>query len=52
MSDTLTQSELSTAGADGVTGVAIDLIGVTKRYPGQRRAAVEPLDLHIPPGRS
>ncbi|QGN34522.1 ABC transporter ATP-binding protein [Microlunatus sp. Gsoil 973] len=52
MSDTLSPSESSTpaSSADGVTGVDIELIGVTKKYPGQRRAAVEPLDLHIPSG--
>ena len=52
MSDTLSQPEstTTTTSADGVTGVDIELIGVTKKYPGQRRAAVEPLDLHIPSG--
>lgn len=32
------------------TGVDIELIDVVKRYPGQKRAAVESLSLHIPAG--
>jgi osmoprotectant transport system ATP-binding protein len=33
-----------------VSGVDIDLVDVVKRYPGQKRAAVEGLSLHIPAG--
>ncbi|HEY9290338.1 MAG TPA: ABC transporter ATP-binding protein [Microlunatus sp.] len=44
------QAAPTNSGREGVTGADIDLIGVTKKYPGQKRAAVEPLDLHIPAG--
>ncbi|QDP94758.1 ABC transporter ATP-binding protein [Microlunatus elymi] len=55
MSDTATSvstpaGTTQPTGSSGVTGVDIELIGVTKKYPGQKRAAVEPLDLHIPAG--
>jgi osmoprotectant transport system ATP-binding protein len=33
-----------------VSGVAIDLVDVAKRYPGQKKAAVEGLTLQIPAG--
>jgi osmoprotectant transport system ATP-binding protein len=33
-----------------ISGVDIELVDVTKKYPGQKRAAVEPLSLHIPAG--
>src|SRR4051812_46178070 len=36
--------------AAGVSGVAIDLVDVVKRYPGQKKAAVEGLTLQIPAG--
>jgi osmoprotectant transport system ATP-binding protein len=57
MSDSLITNDTSANGdgtsraaIDARTGVDIELVGVTKKYPGQRRAAVEPLDLHIPSG--
>ena len=40
----------SSVADSATTGVDIDLVGVTKKYGGQKRAAVEPLDLHIPAG--
>ncbi|WP_299037703.1 ABC transporter ATP-binding protein [uncultured Pseudokineococcus sp.] len=35
---------------DGVSGAAIDLVGVTKSYPGQGGAAVDRISLQIPAG--
>jgi len=35
---------------DGVSGAAIDLVGVTKSYPGQGAAAVDRISLQIPAG--
>lgn len=44
-------SETSTAPAEAeVSGVDIELVDVVKRYPGQKKAAVEGLSLHIPAG--
>ncbi len=44
-------SETSTAPAESeVSGVDIELVDVVKRYPGQKKAAVEGLSLHIPAG--
>ncbi|SDS72575.1 ABC transporter ATP-binding protein [Microlunatus soli] len=51
MSETVAERQQSTGEVDNpITGIDIDLVGVTKRYPGQKRAAVEPIDLHIPAG--
>ncbi|MET9021629.1 betaine/proline/choline family ABC transporter ATP-binding protein [Actinopolymorpha sp. NPDC004070] len=58
MSESTQQSAGSTgAGSSGSAersdnghGVPIDLVGVTKRYPGQRAAAVEDVSMHIPAG--
>src|SRR6476646_390124 len=41
----------TTATDDAVSGVDIELVGVTKRYPGQKKAAVEDVNLHIPAGQ-
>ncbi|GAA2758068.1 betaine/proline/choline family ABC transporter ATP-binding protein [Actinopolymorpha rutila] len=38
------------ARSDHVHGVPIELVNVTKRYPGQRAAAVEDVSMHIPAG--
>jgi osmoprotectant transport system ATP-binding protein len=48
----LTQTTSTTPApeAAGVSGVAIDLVDVVKRYPGQKKAAVEGLTLQIPAG--
>ncbi len=43
-------SETTTPEARTVSGVAIRLEGVTKRYPGQRTAAVDAVDLEIAAG--
>jgi osmoprotectant transport system ATP-binding protein len=40
----------SSADETEVSGVDIELTDVVKRYPGQRKAAVEGLSLHIPAG--
>ena len=40
----------TTAPAAGVSGAAIDLVDVTKRYPGQKAAAVDGLTLNVPAG--
>jgi osmoprotectant transport system ATP-binding protein len=45
-------SETSTAPTEPeVSGVDIELVDVVKRYPGQQKAAVESLSLHIPAGQ-
>ena len=49
ITDTTSTTTESTAAA-GVSGVDIDLLNVVKRYPGQQKAAVEDLSLHIPAG--
>jgi osmoprotectant transport system ATP-binding protein len=47
----LTQTTSTTPTPDtAVSGVAIDLVDVVKRYPGQKKAAVEGLTLQIPAG--
>ncbi len=55
MSETVTQRSEPT-GADvaarTVSGVAIRLEGVTKRYPGQQTPAVDAVDLEIPAGQT
>jgi len=40
----------TTAGEPELSGVDIDLVDVVKRYPGQKKAAVDGLSLHIPAG--
>ena len=40
----------TTAPETGVSGAAIDLVDVTKRYPGQKAAAVDGLTLNVPAG--
>jgi len=40
----------TTAPDADVSGAAIELVDVTKRYPGQKAAAVDGLSLHIPAG--
>jgi osmoprotectant transport system ATP-binding protein len=40
----------TTAPEAGVSGAAIDLVDVTKRYPGQKAAAVDGLTLNVPAG--
>ncbi len=47
MSETLTQADERT-----VSGVAIRLEGVTKRYPGQQKPAVDSVDLEIAAGET
>ncbi|HEY0619264.1 MAG TPA: ABC transporter ATP-binding protein [Kribbella sp.] len=47
---TQTTSTTPTPDTADVSGVAIDLVDVVKRYPGQKKAAVEGLTLHIPAG--
>ena len=43
-------TSITTAPAAGVSGAAIDLVDVTKRYPGQKAAAVDGLTLNVPAG--
>ena len=54
MSETSTPdtSTSHTAAARRVSGVSIRLDGVTKRYPGQDRPAVDDVDLEIPAGET
>ncbi len=40
----------STAPGGEVSGVDLELVDVVKRYPGQKKAAVDGLSLHIPAG--
>ena len=40
----------TTAGEPELSGVDIDLVDIVKRYPGQKKAAVDGLSLHIPAG--
>jgi osmoprotectant transport system ATP-binding protein len=47
---TQTTSTTPTQDTADVSGVAIDLVDVVKRYPGQKKAAVEGLTLQIPAG--
>ena len=47
----ITTTTTTTATDDAVSGVDIELVGVTKRYPGQKKAAVEDVNLHIPAGQ-
>jgi len=47
---TQTTSTTPTPDTADVSGVAIDLVDVAKRYPGQKKAAVEGLTLQIPAG--
>jgi osmoprotectant transport system ATP-binding protein len=47
---TQTTSTTPTQDTAEVSGVAIDLVDVVKRYPGQKKAAVEGLTLQIPAG--
>jgi osmoprotectant transport system ATP-binding protein len=47
---TQTTSTTPTPDTADVSGVAIDLVDVVKRYPGQKKAAVEGLTLQIPAG--
>jgi osmoprotectant transport system ATP-binding protein len=53
--DTTTTQTLTTDTGDttdsAVSGVDIELVGVTKRYHGQKKAAVEDVNLHIPAGQ-
>ena len=50
MSETTMTEIDSSADETEVSGVDIELTDVVKRYPGQRKAAVEGLSLHIPAG--
>ncbi|HSE09586.1 MAG TPA: ABC transporter ATP-binding protein [Nocardioidaceae bacterium] len=51
MTITESTSATSTSPSDsGVSGVDIELVDVTKRYAGQKTAAVDGLSLHIPAG--
>jgi len=43
--------ENQTHHADAVSGVEIVLEGVTKRYPGQKQAAVQDVSMTIPAGK-
>ncbi|MEJ5946528.1 ATP-binding cassette domain-containing protein [Pseudokineococcus basanitobsidens] len=38
------------SGGEGVSGAAIDLVGVTKAYPGQGAPAVDSISLQVPAG--
>jgi osmoprotectant transport system ATP-binding protein len=47
----MTQTDAHTASTQQVThGVDIDLVDVTKRYPGQQQAAVDDISMHVPAG--
>lgn len=52
MPETTTRPDAGTLdGSPGdVSGVAIDLVGVTKEYPGQQKPAVDSVTLQIPAG--
>jgi len=45
-----TSPTTTTAPHTDVSGAAIDLVDVTKRYPGQKSAAVDGLSLNVPAG--
>ncbi|HEX8973597.1 ABC transporter ATP-binding protein [Oryzihumus sp.] len=51
MSDLTTTTQTHPSTDDAISGVDIELVGVTKRYPGQKKAAVEDVNLHIPAGQ-
>jgi osmoprotectant transport system ATP-binding protein len=46
----MTETKSSTPADGAVSGVDIELVDVVKRYPGQKKPAVEDLSLHIPAG--
>jgi len=47
----MTQTDAAIASTEHVThGVAIELVDVTKRYPGQQEPAVDNVSMHIPAG--
>ncbi|MQA35985.1 ATP-binding cassette domain-containing protein, partial [Modestobacter roseus] len=52
MSETTTPTNDPTTPARQVSGVSIRLDGVTKRYPGQDRPAVDEVSLEIPAGET
>ncbi|HSE70897.1 MAG TPA: ABC transporter ATP-binding protein [Nocardioidaceae bacterium] len=45
-----TTQNAAASGTEQVSGVDLELVDVTKRYPGQKTAAVDGLTLHIPAG--
>jgi osmoprotectant transport system ATP-binding protein len=51
VSDLTTTTQTHPSTDDAISGVDIELVGVTKRYPGQKKAAVEDVNLHIPAGQ-